>query len=120
MHHRYYFAALAAVGAIAAGHSAAARTPSDPFDTVSIRVSFGDLDLQSEGGARTMLQRIRHAAKSICDFNLDDEWQGRVRYMRCVRDITQHAVARLNNPLVTALNDGRSQKGRVVLAADRR
>jgi UrcA family protein len=119
MQHRYYISVLAALGVIATSHPATARAQNDPLDTVSVKVSYGDLNLQSEAGARMMLQRIRHAAKSVCQFNLDYEWEGTVLYLGCVHDATQHAVAKLHSPLVSAINGADRGKGQVVLATTR-
>ena len=112
-------AALAALSAIAAGHPAAAGTQIGSPDTRSTRVSYADLNLQSEAGARTMFQRIRHAARSVCEINLNDEWDGRVQYFACVRDTTDRAVATLNSPLVAAMNGSGRPRSDVVLAEAR-
>jgi UrcA family protein len=119
MQYRNYLAALAALSAIAATHPAAAGTGSGQPETYSTRVSYGDLNLQSEAGARTMFQRIRHAARSVCEVNMDGAWDGRVRYFDCVRDATNGAVSRLNSPLVSAMNGEGRGKSQVVLATTR-
>jgi UrcA family protein len=119
VHYRYTLAALAALSAIAASHPAAAGTQIGSPDTRSTRVSYADLNLQSEAGARTMFQRIRHAARSVCEINLDDSWDGRVRYFACVRDTTDQAIAKLDSPLVTAMNSSGPPKSQIVLAETR-
>jgi UrcA family protein len=119
MHYRYTLAAMAALSAIAAGHPAAAGPQIGSPNTVSTHVSYRDLNLNSEIGARTMFQRIRHAARSLCEVNLDDAWDGRVQYFACVRDSTNDAVGRLNSPLVSAMNSKGQSKSPVVLAETR-
>ncbi len=120
MHYRITLAALATLSAIAASHPATAGGQSGSPETRSTRVSYADLDLQGEAGARTMFQRIRHAARSVCETNLDGEWNGRVVYFACVRNATDQAVAKLNNPLVTAMNGSGHTQSQIVLAETRR
>ncbi|MGI8839301.1 MAG: UrcA family protein [Caulobacteraceae bacterium] len=110
------FSAVLALGLAAAGQSASAQTA----DTVSIKVSYADLNLSTEAGAKVMLQRIRNAAKTICDPSPDstDLLQDHL-YRSCVNTITDHSVARFNNPIVTALNSGKSAPASMALASNR-
>ena len=119
MHYRITFAALAALSAIAASHPATAGSQSGSPETRSTRVSYADLDLQTEAGARAVFQRIRRAARSVCEINMDDAWDGRVRYFACVRDSTNHAVDKVNSPLVTAMNSEGHNKSQLALASAR-
>jgi len=110
-------AAFAALGLAASAH--AAGSSNDP-DAVSVKVSIGDLNLGSTIGAKTALQRIRHAAKDICGEAPDPRAieMGR-QYAGCMDDTVNRAVASLDNPTVTALNGGHGQ-ATTVLASNAR
>jgi UrcA family protein len=104
---------IAAVLATSAG-SALASHVADP-QTVSTVVRYGDLNLENPEGARTLLSRIRSAARTVCEpepsSNLVeiDEWRG------CLANATEGAVARVNAPMVTAAFTGK-RTGSVHLA----
>jgi UrcA family protein len=68
------------------------------------RVSYADLNLPTDAGARTLLGRIQGAAKNVCapqpappDLNQQDD------YKTCLRDARDGAVAELGNPRVSTL-----------------
>ena len=122
MHTTYPLASLAVLtvlGLAASGLPAAAQSSSGS-EQASQRISYTDLNLASEAGARVMLHRINRAAKSVCGLEPDDLLDGRVQYFACVHATVDKAVARLQSPLVTALNGGDHTKGQVVLAASKR
>lgn len=119
MQHRHHLAALAALGVIAASHPAAAGTHDESYDRISTHVSYRDLNVQSEGGARTLLRRIHYAARMVCEGYLDGGWQGRAQFFACMRDATDGAVAKLNSPLVSAMNGAGRGRNQVALAATR-
>jgi UrcA family protein len=102
------------IGALYLAPEAAAQA-SEPM---SRSVSYADLNLDNEAGARAMLRRIRHAARDVCD----DTW-GRTSlrqrsYVRaCVREAMERAVAELDRPVVTALYQDR-QPAIVAAAAE--
>jgi len=122
MHTNYPLASLAvlaALGLAASSLPAAARSPSGS-EQASERISYSDLNLASEAGARAMLSRINRAAKSVCGLDTDDELDGRQEYFRCIHATVDRAVTTLQSPLVTALNGAGHDKGQVVLAASKR
>ena len=68
------------------------------------RVSYADLNLRSEEGARTLLGRIEGAAKMVCSPepappNLAEQ----ADYKTCLHDAQAGAVADLDNARVSAL-----------------
>ena len=72
----------------------------------SITVSYRDLDLSSVAGATTLYRRIQGAAKQVCGTpgtNLIEQaiWKA------CYRDATADAVRKVNNPMLTAVHEGR-------------
>jgi UrcA family protein len=88
--------------ACAASIGAAATVKASPLsESVSIKVKYSDLDLGTTAGAKTLLRRIRGAAEEICGVDGINR--------PCVEDTVNGAVARLNSPVVTALNGGDAQ-----------
>jgi UrcA family protein len=98
--------AMAAVAALGLAGSAAAQTSSSDPGSVSRRISFADLNLANQAGAKAMLRRIRFAAGDVCVRTQDDLLDLYAQYNACVKTATNRAVERLGNPLVTALNGG--------------
>ncbi len=107
--------AVSALGFVIAAQHATAQNA----ETVSVKVSFGDLNLATEAGAKVMLQRFRNAAKTICGPALSDPIQIMYEYRPCVNAITDHAVATFHNPIVTALNSGKGAPAATALASNR-
>lgn len=59
-------------------------------------VRYSDLDLSTEAGASTLVDRLRHAAYQACK----QPW-GTPVHRRCVAETVAKSVAALNAPLVT-------------------
>lgn len=109
------FATLAVAGMAS---SASAQTMGDPWAVRSQRVSYRDLNINEEAGARILLARVRKAAGNVCGPNeFDGLTDGRQQYFRCVEAATTRAIAGLNNPMVSALAKPEHDKGRTSLAA---
>jgi UrcA family protein len=86
---------------------AQADTP-PPAELKSQQVSFDDLNLASESGARTLLVRINKAAKAACGEIshspiLPREW---AQHRQCVVEAVDAAVKRVDLPTLTALHTG--------------
>lgn len=92
------FATLA--GAIILGVASITTATADA-GSVSRVVKYGDLDLNSPEGAKTLYKRISIAAESLCD-RLESRvlTQHRV-FMRCVRESVNRAVADVDRPALT-------------------
>ena len=58
---------LLAAFAIAAPASGIAAA-SGKFDSVSVKVSYGDLDIHSKAGATVLYSRLRRASEEVCGF----------------------------------------------------
>jgi UrcA family protein len=96
-------AATAALGFVSTAQAA------DDSSTVSVRVSYSDLNLSSPDGAKAVLRRITQAAKGICGAEPSSaDLGGRWAYSRCVKQIVDHAVTSLDQPMVTAVNAGQT------------
>jgi UrcA family protein len=111
------FAAVAALSLFAGVSTASAATPST--DTVSVTVSYEGLDLNSDAGARIMLQRIAHAAGEVCGSQPDTRLLDQTHaYKSCMTSVTNRAVDKLgsakvsvfagrSSPTTMAYNSGR-------------
>jgi UrcA family protein len=95
--------------------SAAAK---DPVVVVQTRVPYGDLDLASNDGARTMLRRLNVALERLCAQPVTPLLpRAAAEAWRCRRDLTARSVAQLNAPAVTAEYARSSAAAPTVLAA---
>jgi|WetSurMetagenome_2_1015567.scaffolds.fasta_scaffold182062_2 UrcA family protein len=61
-------------------------------------VSYADLNLHSDHGARTLLNRINTAARQVCSPQPRGGLSDRTNYNTCVHNATLHAVQSVNAP----------------------
>ncbi len=112
------FAVVLAVGSLALAPAAMAEP--DVVRPVSATVSYADLDLSTEAGARTMLQRIRSTAREACGpepVHSPLTPRAPTQFRNCVFEAVDSGVANLGAPLVTALNNEEAEKALTVLAS---
>jgi UrcA family protein len=72
----------------------------------SQRVAYSDLDLTSQAGARTLLQRIHVAAATACTTELANSPltpRAQAQFQQCTSNAETAAVARVGAPLVASL-----------------
>ena len=106
-------AASLALGLAASAH-AGPRAASSDSETISVRVSLIDLNLDREAGAKVALRRIRNAAAIVCGGDLSPSLRNLSSpYQACQRDAIDRAVATLAVPTVSALNARRTAKVQV-------
>lgn len=77
-----------------------------------VTVKYGDVNLSTESGARTLYRRIRGAARSVCGEegrSIDEQRM----WARCVRNSMDEAVATVHSPLVTAIYKNENAKPQV-------
>jgi UrcA family protein len=89
-----------------AAYSGQARAADDIVVGVE-KVSYGDLNLATEAGAKVLYQRLRRAADRVCTIDgsvLKDGWR------LCYDKALNSAVASVNEPMVAALHN---QGGRI-------
>jgi UrcA family protein len=111
---------VAGIGAMVGVQAASAQSLSSNEDTVSVRVSYGDINLGSQAGAKTMVARIHRAAEQVCGPQPDHKALDLTRsYDRCVSSAVGGAVASINRPSVTALNGRQSPLAPIALASAR-
>ncbi len=84
--------------------SATAHAQPGQITKPQVTVSYADLDLSREAGARVMLDRLESAASHVCggwpDMHILNQI---VRYHACTRQAMDDAIARLDSPKVSAL-----------------
>jgi UrcA family protein len=95
--------AFSSVVCLLGATQATAEPPASPR---SVTVNYRDLNLSTIAGATTLYQRLTHAARSVCDegpgVDAYREWKS------CYQAAIADAVAKVNNPLLTGLHNGRS------------
>lgn len=70
-------------------------------------VKFTDLKVDTSAGAEVLYRRIQSAARRVCSYDATSI-QGPSVWQSCVRPTVDAAVAKVNNPQLTALHTGRS------------
>lgn len=105
LHHRLCTASLL-VGCALFGPLAAAAP--DATDAPSITVSYADLDVARDAGARSLYARLRQAARHVCSAHDGRELQGRLERRRCIGTALDGAVRSAGIDKVTALHRARA------------
>lgn len=107
-----HFAALpsmiaAALVAIACAACAGTAQASEPGQPLTKTVTYGDLNLNSEQGAKALYARLRFAAKEVCAPLESIEVERFMAWRACVHHAVASAVEQINRPLVTAVHNRR-------------
>jgi UrcA family protein len=95
--------ALALVAALDVSSPGYAQSSSAP---PSVIVRYGDLDLSSPAGVRSLYERIQHAAWRVC-LRSDPNARG-IESMKCRQAAVGAAVGKVNRPALTALHAGKN------------
>jgi UrcA family protein len=105
---RWLFASLAATLVIT---SAAQAAPA--VEARSVKVSYGDLNLASDGGAQLLYGRIVSAAREVCEARRLDNRDLRAVALehRCEAQAIAAAVSSVNSPRLAALHGSRTAHG---------
>ena len=89
-----------------AGAAASGRVVALPYGEVSAKkVTYGDLNLETEAGAKVLYARLRYAAQDVCSLYQSDDLARKVVWQTCVENSLSDAVGRINKPQVTALHN---------------
>ena len=100
-------ATLVGLALLAGTGAAQAAQHSEPLTKT---VSYADLNLDTESGARVLYVRLRDAAKDVCSpYNSKEVSRKRV-WTVCVTSAMTSAAEQINKPMLTALI-GRSASG---------
>ena len=106
---RFMTAALAT--SILAASAIAIPAAAQPADqTVSIRVSYADLDIGHSAGAKVLLHRLQAAAVQACGGMPDVRVLAQVAaFDRCRREAVGRAVAQIDSPTLDAAANRRGR-----------
>ena len=119
MQTKSYLTALMTILALgAAGVSQTAFAQSD--DVASAKVQYADLNLSSPAGAKTLLQRINHAADKVCGPQSTSRIDRVARlHETCVKQAISGSVRQVDVPMMTALYTGDGAAALTTLASAR-
>jgi UrcA family protein len=98
-------ACILAAGLFALGFGASGAQAAERFQSLTKVVAYGDLNLDSQQGAKVLYARLRNAARTVChplegrDLNQIALWRG------CVDQAVSSAVVQINKTSVTALHN---------------
>jgi UrcA family protein len=99
---------IAAFIVLAMASSVQAQT----LEPLTKRVSYADLNLDSQQGAKIFYGRVRSAAKQVCSPFESRDASRMTQWQTCVNDAVSSSVAQVNNTRVTALYNESVKAGR--------
>jgi UrcA family protein len=111
-------AGFLSLGAAAIGGTALASEPtaaSTTIASVTYPVGYGDLDVATAKGAKTLYLRIRYAAETVCESAAT--W-GKKEGEACVTKAVNDAIARINAPLLKQYTQSKGDKAGLVQLAN--
>jgi UrcA family protein len=85
--------------------SAAASANPREEEIRSEKVNFVDLNLNTLAGVNVLYDRITRAARSVCA--PADEFAHHSEYAKCCQTAVDAAIAKVNNPLLSAVHQNR-------------
>jgi UrcA family protein len=94
-------AVLFALICAASGGGALAAEPSQPLTKI---VHYGDLNLDSEQGAKVLYARMRSAARDVCSPLEGRDLTGRRLWQTCFDNAVANAVGQVDKTMVSALH----------------
>ena len=100
---------LATIIVIALGAPAIASADAkSELKGVSIKVSYDDLNLEKQEGAKALYRRLKQASRQACDYRgmkVAGSLKRMTQTKQCYRETLTEAVVELNNELVTELHN---------------
>ncbi len=99
---------LATIIVAALGAPAIASADADSeLQGVSVKVSYADLNLEKQEGAKALYLRLQQASRQACDVRgLDTEWAKNMRDARqCYQQALSEAVAEVDNELLSQIHN---------------
>ncbi len=85
--------------------AAASAGPQGADEVRSEKVNFSDLNVNTLAGVNVLYDRIAHAARLVCA--PADESKHRGEFNQCYQTAIDAAIARVNNPLLSAVHQNR-------------
>jgi UrcA family protein len=97
--------AVFAFALVLAAPAASLAASDDEGGAIQVKVSYGDVNLNTTNGATRLLQRLDDAATKVCEGRIisnpiDVEM---AHGSDCYRSVMEHAVAQINAPVLSAL-----------------
>jgi UrcA family protein len=78
------------------------------FEDVSVKVSYADLNIDNEAGAKKLYLRLRNAAEEVCGFESDVKLGSRTASARakaCYREALDKAVTEMNHEQLSRIHE---------------
>lgn len=102
----------AAASAAGAGPACTDRsTTVAPSDASAVRVSYRDLDLNTDAGSQALYERITHAAHKVCAVGDIRDLTALAQSDSCERAAVSHAVQQVHNARLAALVAAAAPRG---------
>jgi UrcA family protein len=107
---KLYKGLMATIIVVALGAPAIASADAkSELQGVSVKVSYADLNLEKQEGAKALYRRVQQASKQVCAWGRNLTIEASVRNMRdarqCYRQALSEAVAEIDNELVTQIHN---------------
>jgi len=102
----YRFTTTMMILALALGFQSAHAAP--PQTGPAVVVHFADLDLSRGEGATVLYQRLQGAAETVCAPLDDRELARHMRFKACVQSAISTAVAKVDQPALTAYHENKT------------
>jgi UrcA family protein len=96
-----------ALAAIACGAALTTPAMADQSEPLTKIVSYADLNLNGEAGARVLHGRLRMAAAQVCAPFQGTSLRERTNWRECVDPALARAVAKVDEPMLTAYHVSR-------------
>jgi UrcA family protein len=107
MNRKSWLSSLLVIG-VAVPAIGLAATPSQ-LDDVSIRVSYADLNIQSEAGAKVLYSRLKRASEQACGIQshvINGSLVATLRARNCFRDTLEASVEKIDSEALTEIHSG--------------
>ena len=107
-------ASIVTTGLVILGWSAGAAPvqAAEQIDPLTKIVAYGDLNLETEAGARVLYSRLRNAAKDVCEPMESRYLSRKSLWQSCFDNALTNAVAQVNKTRVTALHNRTTGPGK--------
>ncbi len=106
--YRNTLVSLLAAAAITAPAIGSAAAPTQ-FDKVSVRVSYADLDIHSEAGARVLYSRLKRASEEVCGIQthiINGSLAQTMKARECFRDTLEASVEKIDSSALDEIHAG--------------
>jgi UrcA family protein len=100
---RHSFFSLVAGSALLAASGMLQVADADQADVFVKNVTYSDLNLESEQGARALLSRLRLASIEVCATLASTDLTLRAHWLACMDKAISNAVAKINSSALTTL-----------------